>query len=45
VKYKRVFPAGRFSTPIVFWAGLLFSVKRNLADYYFANNDEIARYY
>lgn len=26
VKYKRVFPAGRFSTPIVFWAGLLFSV-------------------
>lgn len=25
VKYKRVFPAGRFSTPIVFWAGLLFS--------------------
>lgn len=28
VKYKRVFPAGRFSTPIVFWAGLLFSSRR-----------------
>jgi len=26
VKYKRVFPAGRFSTLIVFWAELLFSV-------------------
>jgi len=25
VIYKRVFPAGRFSTPIVFWDGLLFS--------------------
>lgn len=41
VKYKRVFPAGRFSTPIVFWAGLLFSVAlrraapHNLANYYF----------
>lgn len=42
VKYKRVFPAGRFSTPIVFWAGLLFSVAllraarhTSLANYYF----------
>jgi len=26
VIYKRVFPAGRFSTPIVFWDGLLFPV-------------------
>lgn len=48
VKYKRVFPAGRFSTPIVFWAGLLFSValcraaRVQLADYYISLTTTIA---
>lgn len=43
VKYKRVFPAGRFSTPIVFWAGLLFSValrRATLPTIISTNNDD-----
>jgi len=49
VKYKRVFPAGHFSTPTVFWAGLLFSVALRRAAQscrlLFPPTTTIARYY